>query len=361
MCQRVDDIFFLEKWVENGYSVEFWDLSDITFHEKLSPIHVDGVKELKFSTRKDFKEAVKNNSSGSVFMMWFGCYNKTAFIFRNISQYKGKICVISNGLLPTISYPKGKITLLYIINVLKEKATRLCERTSLYRPASFVFFTASQSAPQYKTSKETVFAKCNSGDYESLIRNKKTEVVKGDYFLFLDQYIPYHNDYKLSGCDQLSDIKYYDALNSFFSGLEKRYGIPVVIAAHPSATKYKTKNLFQERGIFFNKTMALTPRCRAIIAHYTTALSAAVVYNKPVFLLTSDDFISLRPSQNAYIEAFSRELGSTIINMDHTDATSFDFREINSQKYKEYKYKYLTNQETENRNNFENISKIINR
>lgn len=360
LCQRVEDLFSLEFWVQSGYTIEYWNLSGITFHESLTPIHVDGVTERFFTSKNSFNTAVKENAIDTVFMLWFGFSKNTAFIFYSLSRNGCETAIISNGLLPSVVSPRRSFNFQHLFISIKERLVCFLMKTALFHPAAYSFSTASSSSPRYKTSKQTVFAKCNSGDYEALVKNNVTYEVGGQYFLFLDQYVPYHNDNRLSGLPKIDDKKYYKSLNSFFSELEKKYGIPVIIAAHPSASTYNISNPFEGRDFYFNKTMALAPGSAAILTHFTTAISAAVVYNKPIILLTSDEIISLRPLHNSYIEQFSFELGAPVVNMDHTREESFEIKSIDEKKYKDYKYKYLTNPETENTNNFENISKVIN-
>ncbi len=357
LCQRVEDLFSLSLWVESGYTVEYWDLADITFQEKLAPISVDGVIEKKISSKKEFAFNVKMNANNSTFLMWFGYCTRTAFVFRSLSKANARFAIICNGLLPSVQ-PQKKKRINDVFISFRERFYSLLMRTSLFTPATYSFVTASTGRAKYKVNKTTVHSKCNSGDYEALVKNKKTDI-KESYFLFLDQYIPYHNDNRIIGRMPIEAGQYFKSLNEFFDKIEKQYGIPVIIAAHPSAKRYETMNPFDGRKFIFNKTMELAADSKAIITHFTTAISSAVVYNKPAILLSSDELISLRPDQYVYMKALHEELGAPIVNMDHLNEMSILLPEIDEFKYKAYKYKYLSNPETENHNNFENISKVI--
>lgn len=361
LCQRVEDLFSIQLWIEAGYEIEYWDLSAITFQERLAPIHIEGLKERVIATNSQYDVSVKRVAKESFFLMWFGFCAKTEFIFRIMSKYHAEFGVICNGLLPTVVSQSHKITLKRLKNSCRERYYSLIQYTPLYKPATFSFITASAGKPRYKVDERTIHAKCNSGDYEAMLRLSGRNICGKDYFLFLDQYIPFHNDTCIAGNKPIDAERYFKSLNEFFDGIEKAYGMPVIIAAHPSAKRYETDNPFNGREYVFNKTMELASQCRAIITHFTTAISSAVVYNKPSILLSSDELITLRSNQYVYMQALHEELGAPIINMDHTDESSFEIPVVNTEKYKEYKYKYLTNPETENTNNFINISSVINK
>ena len=81
---------------------------------------------------------------------------------------------------------------------------------------------------------------------------------------------------------------FYGSLNSFFSKVEQHFGCKVVIAAHPSSVY--TNNPFDGRDIIYNKTCELIKDCTAVCMHTSNALSYAILFNKPLALLTNKAF-----------------------------------------------------------------------
>ena len=136
--------------------------------------------------------------------------------------------------------------------------------------------------------------------------------------------------------------------------------MPIVIAAHPAATKYKENNPFNGRDLIYNQTSELVKSCEMVLAHFTTALSYVVLNDKNLILLTSDAIKEVRPEIDEFIIRLADLLGIRCVNQDYATENDFTIDELNIDKYNDYKYRYLTNRHSENYSNFENIIKVIN-
>ena len=78
-------------------------------------------------------------------------------------------------------------------------------------------------------------------------------------------------------------------LNNFFSFLEKKYNLKVVIAAHPKTDLSKFKNLYPNFETIINKTIDLVFSSQFVMAHSTTsAINLAIIYKKPLIFLTTN-------------------------------------------------------------------------
>jgi hypothetical protein len=84
--------------------------------------------------------------------------------------------------------------------------------------------------------------------------SEKTRPVEGSFAVFLDINLPYHTDLKIVGWPTIEPHEYYASLNRFFDLLEERFGIKIVIAAHPKANY--GREIFQGREIYCGMTLS---------------------------------------------------------------------------------------------------------
>ena len=125
-------------------------------------------------------------------------------------------------------------------------------------------------------------------NFTKQLKNKK-------YILYIEQGVPFHPDLKLSkkefGCDP---IDYYKRINVFLTKIETQTKLEVIISLPPKTELFMPEltNFFLDRQIFINRTAELTKDCEFVLAQYSTAISCALIYKKPVILfsLSKDDY-----------------------------------------------------------------------
>jgi hypothetical protein len=129
--------------------------------------------------------------------------------------------------------------------------------------------------------------------------------------------LPFHPDYDRLKLKPFSEAEaYYPSLRRFFDFLERERGAGIVIAAHPhSRYKDRLEDFFGGRPVVQGKTLELVRKAGFVIAHSSTALNFAVLFQKPVVFVTTD---SLQRSQRMArsIQAMAAWLGKTPINVD---------------------------------------------
>ena len=174
-------------------------------------------------------------------------------------------------------------------------------------------------------------------------------------------YAHFTRDYDYFKFAKVDPKIFYDSLNNFFDKLEKKFKKKVIIAAHPRANIYSyfknKKSYFQNRQIYFNKTLELSQKCFATISHDTTAISYSVIYKKPIIFILNDEMVRVKKNRKQEISVFSKELGSSLINIDK-DNYSFNnenFFKINVKKYDNYFINYIQNDKKDKKT----IDKII--
>jgi len=213
--------------------------------------------------------------------------------------------------------------------------------------------------------KKTKYIYANSLDYEIFQKEKKSKrifVSKNKYFLFLDQYLPFHSGFTLSKVPPFaSEKRYYTSLNKFFNYLEKKFKIEVIIAAHPRSSNKINKKKFNNRKIINYKfTNKLISKCKAVINYSSTAMGFAVMHKKPIIFYTSNE---INNSHDSYhVKFLSNHLGSSLNNIDN----SFSYEKnldrllvVNENKYKKYFNNYICHIKSKKETNIKKIVKII--
>lgn len=202
-----------------------------------------------------------------------------------------------------------------------------------------------------KDAKESKIIPVNSIDYEKYkdVMDPLEDLKGQEYVVFLDEYLAFHPDWEI--LDHITPIphkKYFDALNNFFSQLEKKLGLEVIIAAHPKSEKYKEHNYFDGRRVFFYKTAQLVKFSKIVLLHNSTTMGLAVLGNRPMLFLNSKlhkrYMLSYYKNIKFYANYFNaREL---IFDENLMDLNLIDI-DYDAERYQKYKYDHLTDVRTE--------------
>lgn len=146
---------------------------------------------------------------------------------------------------------------------------------------------------------------CKNGGFVEITQNSHRII---ETAIFLDEFIPFHSDYLYQ--KQMAPVtaeRYYPLLNNFFDRVEKALDVEVIIAAHPKSWYDKLPDYFNGRRVVKGDTCQLVRGCKAVIAHSSTSVNFAVLYYKPVILITCADLDKDWFGDN--IRAMAKELG----------------------------------------------------
>jgi hypothetical protein len=373
----IEDFFFLN-FINNGFDIEYWDLTNIVFKNKITSIkNNQSVKIIKFDKIKDFEVQIKQlNINQTLFVSLVTYEYRVLSIFKILTKHSCKTSIFSRGAQPLISNRSNYY--LFILSRLKS-FVNLNKITALILNKYAVYLKKIRKVKSYdivfcagleglrvigqgyeidKANSEIHYI--NSIDYDKFQNDIE---IKNDipykYCVFLDEYLPYHPDFELLNIKTIPPDRYYNSLNSFFEIIEKKYKIKVIIAAHPKALLYKNFNPFEGRSIIFNNTSKLVKFSEFVIAQNTTSISFAILNLKQVLIVSTKDIINNMPNYNSLIKNNSLVLGTNVIYIDLDDKISFDLPKIDESKYKNFKYNFLTTKESQFDNSFEIIRNAI--
>lgn len=358
--KRIVTLFGLNEIISSGISVEYWNITNLTYHESLQQETVEGVVLQDFNTINGFRTAVRGCISKPYLFLVYANYGaKTFFCYRELSKINANIAYCVNGVFPAYRSSERLKGLMKanIKNFLINRYYGILKKTCLLKPLNYQFNTCKNAVPSYKIDNNTKIIPFNSTDFIST-RVKEERLIENPYIVYIDQFLPLHPDRKLTVKKDLDPIKFYSSLNSLFDRIEQKTGKQVVIAAHPVATSYKTNNPFHGRKLYFSKTKQLVEHCDGIMTHHSTAFTMAIVYKKPIIFITSDEIQLNACNVHKMACKLTTLIDGQLVNMDHTESFGL-FKEVNPALYDNYKYGYMTNFESEYKKNSDILISVL--
>jgi len=189
--------------------------------------------------------------------------------------------------------------------------------------------------------------KGHSFDYDIFFKLKNITVTKKfePYAVFLDQCLPFNPGPQIRGEKAIvTKDKYFPALNNFFNDFEAKTGLKVIFAAHPRSRYDLYPEYLYGRKYLLNKTAELIINSKIVLLHSSTSLSFAVLYEKPMVFLTSDEI--KRSFHDFRVHSYSRAMNGLLFNIDYKNNYSKTrskdrFFLYDRDKYLKYKNKYL--------------------
>lgn len=157
--------------------------------------------------------------------------------------------------------------------------------------------------------------------------------------VFLDAYYPFHPDHHELKTGFIDPDKYYGSLRNLFSLVEKCLDMPVVIATHPRSQYHKHPDYYGGRTLIDGDTIGSVARSRVVISHASTALNYAVLFNKPIFLVTTDD-VERTPSMKFHFARLEEELKLSTVNLDQPIKNKIELA-VSNLHYQLYREKFI--------------------
>lgn len=343
LTPRRKKVFEINALQKNGFEVEFWDMSGYCFKGvKINNVIIeDFVTEI--NSLKAYKSKVKEQlftDSLFVFEGYLASIKPELNNFaRKLNAFTVRFEINTTSKLPAKNW-NDKINRLLeysfweiskrLISVVKFKINNLYNK-----PYTAVISTGSIIPADIYI---------NHSDYNEYLELKEfPRVLAEPYIVFLDQFYPCHPDFKSLGIDidKNADSFFHD-LNRYFDKIEKKYGAKVVIAAHPKANY--NPSIFNNRTILYGLTNRLVKDATAVIAISSASISFAVMNDKPLILIVTNDMINTKEIKMEIVN-YQRYLSAMLDIEIHNISTSFpslDIKKISSQIRKDYLYSYLT-------------------
>lgn len=354
--------FGIEILIDQGFSVEVWDLSALT-----SPIRFQNIQSKEelyrcdgytaFTTVDSAKKSLKAMKHGEVVLCSLGYEYENLVYWKAISQSQAWVGTRMMAPLPNQDPLAKKVAAHQLIARKLWSFIRNPAKGGLFlfrntppwfwgvRRYDFVLASGRRCMEHRRLlGPKTQVVWLHSLDYETYLEEQvqiKTSEKSG-YGVFLDQNTPFHPDYAHLGVSPpCTPEQYYPPLRAFFDRIEKYLGKPIVIAAHPRAKYSPSDGYFGHREMIQGQTPSLVRNADFVISHFSTALSHAILLNKPV-IFASYEFQSAR-HEGAAIRAMAHALGKSVYILDGP-AFEMDLNQemkVDVTAYSRYKEDYI--------------------
>lgn len=350
--QRDYSRFGIETLEKNGFDVEVWDFTPIVYPQvegvviPNDPVNYD--KHHKFEYKKDFILAI--GKLKNVFVINFCPYTPAAlFIYRALSRFKIPYSVFMANAIPfgqkrelNIAWFYSKIKRI-TLNKLFNFIFPLIPSSYLgVHPATFILAGGEKSLIyKYPVSKKTEIIWLHTLDYDIYLEEKEYVETSNNTAVFLDEYLPFHEDYFFLSMTPYSTAdKYYPALCNFFDYVEDKCDVELIIAAHPRSHYEQLPDYFNSRSVIRGDTINLVKKSRFVIAHASTSINFPVLLRKPIVFITTNE---LNNSPEGYaIRSFAGLLNKKTINID--EEYNIDWEKelcVDEQAYNNYINSYI--------------------
>jgi len=337
------------------FDVEIWDLSPHycpRVYENIPAAQRPGSKARTFSSWREIRAALTGLPRPCFLVLNLSVQLRTWRLWRLMARLR-----LPYGLFATQALPAA-------LQPVSATLPRVLPTINLYKLANFVFRNLLPSAlagmprasvvvrggeasraavrvnHRHLMSSSTQELLAHSLDYDAYLQGAPAErLVEDEYIVFLDENMVYHWEIDFGGLARPAEPDvYYQGLNGLFSVLEKRWGKRVVVAVHPSADPAIAASAFGHRECFQHQTMRLIRDCSLVVAHASTSVGYAVLYDKPVLLVTNRSVDA--HSVGLSIDALARALGTRALFVEEAEHTA-ELPIADRSRYADYRTTYI--------------------
>lgn len=339
LVERDFERYGLRSMLGKGHDVTVLDLNNL-FHPGLFNDHstVRSKQGLSIRVLKNRKELIAEKAaiadSDLIFFLVqsFGLSRSNYSILRMIAETGTPYLIMAPSFFPAVVSQAAHGSLwrslgdsfarLRDMDPLNSFVARLPRKWLGIPEADYIVYNGKTS--QRKNSlvgKKTTFVFAHTMDYDIYMRLMEIRIEPETQAVFIDQFLPYHPDAQAQkGCGKIDADTYYECLRALFDRIESELNLEVVIAGHPRANYPQLGSVFGNRKIHYGDTAALIAKSRLVVAHYSTAIGFAVMFRKPMMILTSHDLSNFHPLRERIYETLSRELGVPLHCLDDPGA-----------------------------------------
>lgn len=345
---------YIDYLIERDVAVEYWDISSLV-RNKFDEHHTKTTDYLRLpETFSEVEAMVRLPENKDAYYVVMVTYEGFTRIFRILSKYNCRMLRFLWGAMPESPSPKFRRAISLLADPANlprrflDKANAIVlKRLRLVKPFDIVFAAGRMLMGSSIYANKVV--PINSCDYDYYItaKSEKNRLIDGRYAVFLDTNLAYSSDLEICAWPSVNPLNYFQSLNRFFSLLEAKSGIKVVIAAHPKSD-YRDET-FQGRAIYRNLTPVLTRDACIVISHTSTSESYAVLNSKPIVYIYTTEMLHLyKHTLLREMFVFANYLDAAIYNIDEiTEGDQIVIKEVSVRRYEDYKYSFLTTHESE--------------
>ena len=336
--KRDYDRFYINELIENGFEVLIVDVTELIYGEVGDSLNIKSIDTnyAKCKSIKEFCEILKQFKPNFSVNLVHRAKNKYLYRFF-IALYLNRKSKLIEHYCENLPL---NLSFLSIKRVLKKI---LFSPWLLIRPSYSI--VTNQNSIKFASGK---LIKLHENDYDLYLKSsrKSKKNTSIPYLLFLDEGGAFHPDfiYQKVKCPLTPEI-YYPEINRSLFNLAENLKLQPLVQLHPRVNGDNIKKYFQV-GISNESTIDAIRDASLIVAHSSTAIQMAVLFQKPIILLKTTQLLEYKSSK-LLIKNFTKLLMCPCIwSNDANQILSIPNVHINS--YLLYKNEYIKIQNTPN-------------
>jgi hypothetical protein len=358
-CERYGTNIFQH----NGFAVSVWDLTEMLHPQTLAEnkdyeetdveipavfeIHSkdEMIRELSCLSRKDF---IINTLS---FDTW------SLPVYQAMSRTQAHYGVSCANALPI---PSAMQCWSYRLRKLKDVIWTCNTRAILYFlkrfvlrkteivPAKFVFAGGEKSfRNQYPVESSTEILYIHSYDYDIYLNEREKELTSQEAIVFLEDQFTHSPEFAMYNERPAMDSdRYFDLMNNFFDFVENVTGCEVIISVHPRSNQNDLSICFKGRKCIKGQTAHLVRGSKLVLAHYSTAISFANLFGRPLMFMSFKDIAGT--FEDNFIKEMAKWHGKEPVLLDNLRDINLDkMFDVNIQLYNNYRKAFIKGEDSE--------------
>lgn len=280
-------------------------------------------------------------------------------VFRILKKHEARYVVVSAGALPLsgissrsgIQKAKRALNPGALLNFIAKSAIFFLSKHRLLYPLPSVIFSGEtlqlkaylESRSLAGVSAIVLIHSLDHDVYLDYIRGMGNKTAAPDNTcVFLDEAATHHPDFAFFGIRPLVSDDYFQAMRRLFDEIEKKTGLKVVVAAHPRSRYEDMPGIFGARPVVKDRTAELIAKSSLVIAHSSTSIGFAALFNKPLLFIKTQGMRSNGAA--GFVDMMAASLGLKAYELDAAeslDALPLDYSRWVNAGYEDYKYKYI--------------------
>lgn len=268
---------------------------------------------------------------------------------REVVKRRGRVAILHNGLQPvpaTVVTPRQALRAAVSGSALAVSARDVAARFGLsdrWGPTpDIIVLSGAAGLSNAVVPRIKHHIRAHSFDYDTYLASRDRPSVRDTpYAVFLDEDMPYHSDWLHSSRNPpVSSEAYYASMNRHFRAFEREHGLPVVIAAHPRSDYASRPDCWDGRVPVYGQTCDLVRDAAAVLCHESTSVSYAVLFRKPVALVTTAELAAsfVQPA----IDLLGRLLRTPVVDVDAGGTpVSRSSLTVNESAFEQYAHAYI--------------------
>lgn len=366
LLQSDIDRYALDELLEMGYHIATLDASQIVDKEAFDRIPAAGLHDERIESElvqsyQELDEYLKNHRRDYYFLM-FDYYYEVRKIYDLLTKYDvdyGNITTaLTDSAFTSDDYGHGVKDFDFgRLSVDKWKRiwfNRIVRRIGLHKPANFQLIGGKYHMDQVWKNcccKKGVTRQIliRSYDYERFLRAKPYDNNGKPYAVFLDQYMPYHPDFKDYSIWKIHipEKEYFEQMHDILDVIRNRYGMEVIIAGHPRGSYEDHPDVWKGCKVVYGKSAELAKNASLIMTHFSQAITFSAMAHKPAMLLNIplwDQSLHFTGSCRLWGEM----LGAPVIRYGADLHETFDYQ-VNEERYASFKQDFTQSRDADER------------